>query len=93
MLDSCLAYSSALKMVTGSSGTSANAHGTTRRHIPEDTILHNHRCENLKSDLNDDYYHVGLTSSWENSPYIVSNYTPPLRGGGGGRSGGGGCWQ
>jgi hypothetical protein len=21
----------------------------TRRHIPEDNILHNHRCENLKS--------------------------------------------
>jgi hypothetical protein len=27
---------------------------TTRRYIPEDVILHNHRCENLKSYIKDD---------------------------------------
>jgi hypothetical protein len=26
---------------------------TTRRHIPEDDTLHNHRCENLKSYIAD----------------------------------------
>jgi hypothetical protein len=32
-----------------SSETSVATQQTTRRHIPEDNILHNHRCENLKS--------------------------------------------
>jgi hypothetical protein len=31
-----------------SSETSVNP-GSTQRHIPEDDILHSHRCENLKS--------------------------------------------
>jgi hypothetical protein len=37
-----------------SSETSVAIQQTTRRHIPEDDTLHNHRCENLKS-----YYKVG----------------------------------
>jgi hypothetical protein len=32
-----------------SSETSVKTQRTTRRHIPEDDTLHNHRCENLKS--------------------------------------------
>jgi hypothetical protein len=32
-----------------SSETSVETQQTTRRHIPEDDTLHNHRCENLKS--------------------------------------------
>jgi hypothetical protein len=32
-----------------SSETSGASQRTTRRHIPEDDTLHNHRCENLKS--------------------------------------------
>jgi hypothetical protein len=32
-----------------SSETSVETQRTTRRHIPEDETLHNHRCENLKS--------------------------------------------
>jgi hypothetical protein len=32
-----------------SSETSVETQWTTRRHIPEDDILHNHGCENLKS--------------------------------------------
>jgi hypothetical protein len=32
-----------------SSETSGATQRTTRRHIPEDDTLHNHRCENLKS--------------------------------------------
>jgi hypothetical protein len=32
-----------------SSETSDETQRTTRRHIPEDDTLHNHRCENLKS--------------------------------------------
>jgi hypothetical protein len=48
-LVSCLTYSSTLKMeVTCSSDTSVDLQRTTRRYIPEDWTLHNHRCENLK---------------------------------------------
>jgi hypothetical protein len=32
-----------------SSETLADFQRTTRRYIPEDSTLHNHRCENLKS--------------------------------------------
>jgi hypothetical protein len=31
------------------SKTSVDTQWITRRHIPEDDTLHNHRCENLKS--------------------------------------------
>jgi hypothetical protein len=42
--------SSTLKMeAICSSETSVETQHTTRRHIPEDDTLHNHRCENLKS--------------------------------------------
>jgi hypothetical protein len=34
---------------TSSSETSVETERTTRRHIPEDDTLQNHRCENLKS--------------------------------------------
>jgi hypothetical protein len=41
--------SSTLKMeAICSSETSVATQQTTRRHIPEDDILHNYRCENLK---------------------------------------------
>jgi hypothetical protein len=44
------AISSNLKMETiCSSETSVETRRTTRRHIPEDDTLHNHRCGNLKS--------------------------------------------
>jgi hypothetical protein len=36
---------------TCSSETSVDFQQATRRYIPEDTILQNHRCENLKSIL------------------------------------------
>jgi hypothetical protein len=42
--------SSILKMeAICSSETSVATQQTTRRHIPEDDALHNHRCETLKS--------------------------------------------
>jgi hypothetical protein len=42
--------SSTLKMeAICSSETSVATQQNTRRHIPEDDTLHNHRCENLKS--------------------------------------------
>jgi hypothetical protein len=48
-LVSCLAYSSTVKMEAKcSSETSVDIQRTTRCYIPEDGILHNHRCENLK---------------------------------------------
>jgi hypothetical protein len=49
-LVSCSAYSSTLKKETiCSSETSVDFQRTTRRYIPEDSTLHNHRCENLTS--------------------------------------------
>jgi hypothetical protein len=47
----CLAYSSILKTkVICSSETPADFHQTTQRYISEDRTLHNHCCENLKSN-------------------------------------------
>jgi hypothetical protein len=40
---------SPLSCMRRSSETSGKTKLTTRRHIPEDNTLHNHRCENLKS--------------------------------------------
>jgi hypothetical protein len=49
-LISFLAYSFTLKMEAAcSSETSVDTQRTTRRYIPEDRTLHNHRYENLKS--------------------------------------------
>jgi hypothetical protein len=49
-LVSCSAYSSTLKMeATCSSEMSVSFQRTTWRYIPEDRILHNHQCENLRS--------------------------------------------
>jgi hypothetical protein len=46
-----LGFSSTLRMeATCSSETSVDSQRTTWRYIPEDRTLHNHRCENLKSD-------------------------------------------
>jgi hypothetical protein len=50
ILDGLLNYSSTPKMeAIRSSETSGATQRTTRRHIPEDDTLHNHRCEKLKS--------------------------------------------
>jgi hypothetical protein len=38
-------------------GTSGTTQRSTRRHIPEEDILQNHRCENLKSYVNQEHYH------------------------------------
>jgi hypothetical protein len=49
-MDSCLVYSLILKMrTTCSSETLVDSQRTTRPYIPEDTTLHNHCCENLRS--------------------------------------------
>jgi hypothetical protein len=49
-LDPCSVYSSTLKMeAICSSETSVGFQRTTRRYIPEDNTLSNHRCESLKS--------------------------------------------
>jgi hypothetical protein len=42
-----------VQQATRSSETSGTTQGTTRRHIPEEHTLQNHRCENLKSYIND----------------------------------------
>jgi hypothetical protein len=51
ILVSYLVYSSTLKMESACpSETSVEFQRTTRRYIPEDRTLHNHRCENHKSN-------------------------------------------
>jgi hypothetical protein len=51
MLVCCSAYSWTLNMeAIFSSETSVDFERTTRRYIPEVSTLHNHRCENLKSE-------------------------------------------
>jgi hypothetical protein len=50
MLVSCLAYSSTLKMeAICFSKMSVDFQHTTWPYAPEDSTLHNHHCENLKS--------------------------------------------
>jgi hypothetical protein len=47
-----LSISSTFKVETvRSSKISVNVYQTTRRHIPEDSTLHAHRCENLRSNM------------------------------------------
>jgi hypothetical protein len=50
-LVSCLAYSTLMTEAICSSETSVDFQRATRRYIPEDSTLHKHRCENLKSYL------------------------------------------
>jgi hypothetical protein len=44
-----------------SSETSVDFQRTTRRYVAQDIILHNHRCENLKSYIK--LYWFGIESS------------------------------
>jgi hypothetical protein len=47
-----LAYSSILKMdAVFSPETSVNLYRILRRHIQENSTLHSHRCQNLKSNI------------------------------------------
>jgi hypothetical protein len=43
------------------SETSVASQQTTRLHIPEDDTLHNHRCENLKSYIQQSYFYLIFT--------------------------------
>jgi hypothetical protein len=47
---------------------------TTRRHIPEDDTLPNHRCENLKSYMNEN-----VCSSEVSVIRIMNTTTTPLK--------------
>jgi hypothetical protein len=72
---SCSAYSSILKMeAIYSSETSIDFQRTTWRYIPEDSIVHNHRCENLKSY---DYYSSSLFS-WDSYFFRAYGYHWPV---------------
>jgi hypothetical protein len=41
-----------------SSETSTDFQRTTLRYIPEDSTLHNHRCENLKSCISNESWNL-----------------------------------
>jgi hypothetical protein len=67
LLIGCSAYSSTLKMeATRSYEQSVNFYQTTWRHIPEDSTLHKHRRQNLKSHFtlySNHYWNEGTSSS------------------------------
>jgi hypothetical protein len=74
MLNSCWAYSSALKVeATCSSETPVDFQRTTRRHLAEDTTLHNHRCDNLRSCIIFSKF-SGEVCYNRSSVYVVDNY-------------------
>jgi hypothetical protein len=49
----------------GSSETSVATQQTTRRHIPKDDTLHNHRCENLKSYIKTHRFPNRQSGTWD----------------------------
>jgi hypothetical protein len=53
-----------------SSETSVETQRTTRRHIPEDDILHKHRCENLKSYI---FIYGSFNRAVSSQDYTASN--------------------
>jgi hypothetical protein len=68
MLVCCLDYSSTLKTeATCSSETSVDFQWTKRRYIPDDTSLHNNRCENLKADIS--FENVAMFTGSENESH------------------------
>jgi hypothetical protein len=56
-----------------SSETSVHFTRSTRRHIPKDDILHNHRCENLKSYIESTHFHIRKASTFSNSSAKFAN--------------------
>jgi hypothetical protein len=59
---SSLADFSTMKMEAICSSETSVHTRSIRRHIPEDGVLHNHRCENLKSyDLNVGFHWANMT--------------------------------
>jgi hypothetical protein len=69
-LVSCSAYFSTMKMeAICSSETSVDFQRTTRRHTPEDSTLHYHRCENLKSYKL--YIHVFMGHRYDYNVYCT----------------------
>jgi hypothetical protein len=61
--------------------TSVDTQRTTRRYIPEDGTLHNHRCENLKSYTVEVYFLAegGGSAFLRNVDEPLPNYTLSLR--------------
>jgi hypothetical protein len=53
-----LIFPSTLKMETIRSSNTLDYTRSTRRHIPEDDILHSHRLENLKSYIDSTMYYI-----------------------------------
>jgi hypothetical protein len=55
-----------------SSETSVDTQRTTRRHIPGDDTLHNHRCENLKTYFIFSYFTVNYDSRHNDVDRLVN---------------------
>jgi hypothetical protein len=54
-----------------SSETSVDFQRTTRRYITEDSTLHNHRCENLKSYFVELFITVIISVCFSNNTQII----------------------
>jgi hypothetical protein len=82
-LVSCSACSLTLKMeATCSSETSADFQRTTQRYIPEDRILHNQPCENLKFCMSQKYLisvHALLITIFSRTVSSNDNSVYPMR--------------
>jgi hypothetical protein len=66
----CPAYSNLQTRAIYSSETSVEFHWTTQRYISEDSTLHNHRCENLKSYI---ILTFTSTSTWNVIEIVISS--------------------
>jgi hypothetical protein len=62
-----------------STETSVNFQRTTRRYIPEDNILHNHRCENLKFYIRLCFVTPGSDFGLDEGIYSSFSFLPVLR--------------
>lgn len=79
----CIVYTMTLKMkAVRWSETSVNFKQTIRRHVPGDSILHNHRCENTRSTVSSQFHswtpRLLSTAQTLNNLYVRDWRTRPL---------------
>jgi hypothetical protein len=61
-------------MVQRSSEQASGTQRTTRRHIPEEDTLQNHRCENLKSYMAINIFQLQMVKNFAKFFVLVKEY-------------------